>query len=880
MASAITIEKLNATNYVSWSADMKFLLLERNAWDIVNGTEKLPEIKEGSSATPKDVKDFKTRENIALSLIYLFIQPEFRKIIEKCSDPVESWKKLHDHFYPDNRAQHMMLFTELSNCKMMSEEKIDMYAARLQRLYDRIVAIDPNFSSKYLIFQLLRYLPSKFDNIVQVLLRLPEAEFTMEKILPEMISEETRITLRELDITDGLPEVNTVVNKLNRKKNITCYSCNQRGHYSSECKEKRRHHPRRRSISPDLSDASKRKRGNKPGVRRHFKRTNYDRDSSSRADYLGKCSSQFLIQANVNESPENQLEWIFDTAATHHFCGNRDLFTNFIPLKGEEMAVAVQNEKFPIEGKGNVKLKFGQRFIRLNDVMYSPKLRRNLLSGPRFDKANATFCGEKGEVKVSDQCGLIFKGILRDGLYYVKPVIQSEIKKRVNFESSAANVNDINLWHKRLAHVNTEIIRQTCKSGSVSGLPKFKNTDFYCESCKLNKFKRVSFKHSNRVKSKRPLELIFADVWGPCKIEGRKGEKYFLSVIDDFSRRVALYPLKQKSQVPEILQRHIIRAERFLGKKVKAIRTDNGREFVNSNFDSFCDKLGIRHEHTNTYTPEQNGVAERYNQTVADGTRTILCESGLDASFWPEAMLYFTYTWNRMCHKNQSKTPFELYGGFKPSIRHLKPFGAIAYIGIPRQNRDKLEAKAKKGVLIGYAFKTKGYRLWIPESDSIVESINVSFNEDMFYKSLQQAQSSGAVLGTLNWFPYSQTENSDSDSDEIVEEKVCTERTTDESHESDSDVESTDEDVEATPTTKRHTTWIRKLVPRPDGSRIDVYYYEKDKSQRLRSIPDVMRYCKENNIHYEPNLFNFKQKYSFEGEVSSSPDPDANLSNF
>ena len=81
-----------------------------------------------------------------------------------------------------------------------------------------------------------------------------------------------------------------------------------------------------------------------------------------------------------------------------------------------------------------------------------------------------------------------------------------------------------------------------------------------------------------------------------------------------------------------------------------------------------------------------------------DGVRTVLSESKLPNHFWPDAALYFAYTFNRICHSNQSKTPFELYLGYKPSVRHLKPFGIVAYVGVPRQLRNKLESKAKKGI--------------------------------------------------------------------------------------------------------------------------------------------------------------------------------------
>lgn len=853
------IEKLNASNYVSWSADMKFLLLERNCWDIVEGTEKIPAI---GPETGKDVKDFKMRQKVALSLIYLFVEPDFRRIIENYTDPKESWSKLQEHFFPDNRSQHIMLFSELTACRIKNDEKIDMFAARLQNIFRRLVAIDPSFNELYMTFQLVRFLPDRFSSIVQNVLRCPKDAFKFDSVLKELISEETRISLRNEDVNSWTPEIytSTVTRNHHRRKDVkdsvVCFNCGKRGHYKSECKQRKQ---RKESPSQDGEGSTRNKWKYKPSP-------NSDPGTSRRIPSNSKYSSQFLIQANVSETGVGDSEWVFDTAATHHFCNNRNLFSDFISLDKEEMAVAVRGVKFPIEGKGKVKLKIGQRNLVLNDVMYSPKLRKNLLSGPQFDKDKATFVGGKGEVKMSDEEGLIFKANLKNGIYYVKTKVPSKSKKRVSFETLTTCVDNSDTWHKRLAHISSEIIKQTSKSNSVKGLPNFRNIDLHCESCKLNKFRRVSFKSHKIIRSKKPLDLLYADVWGPCKTEGRKGERFFLSIIDDFSRRVALYPMREKSQVSEILKRHITRAERFLESKVKAIRTDNGREFINENFDSFCNRLGIKHELTNVYTPEQNGVAERFNQTVVNCTRTILHASGLNQSFWPEAMLYFTYTWNRMCHKNQKKTPFELYCGSKPSVRHTKPFGIIAYVGTPRQLRNKLDPKARKGVFLGYALSTKGYRIWLPENDKIIETINVSFNETTFYNDSRGEENRETLLDT-NWFQSERNKDSESENEETAEQE--TPDTSDESEGTHSDVESSDEESsKPTAFPKRNTTWIRKVVPRPDGSRKDVYYYEKNRSQRLRSVNDAIKYCNRHNIVYEPSLFNFKGKWNYQGEIT------------
>ncbi|GFX65762.1 retrovirus-related Pol polyprotein from transposon TNT 1-94 [Trichonephila clavipes] len=165
---------------------------------------------------------------------------------------------------------------------------------------------------------------------------------------------------------------------------------------------------------------------------------------------------------------------------------------------------------------------------------------------------------------------------------------------------------------------------------------------------------------------------------------------------------------------------------------------------------------GIKHKKTNTYAQQQNGTPKCLNRMVIDGARTVLSESGLDKSFWPEAVLYFVYVWNRLCHSGQILKPIELYIGIKPSIRHLRPFGSILYVGIPRPLRGKVDPKAKKGILLGFALGTRGYRVWILEDSKVTETSNVSFQKP-------QQSNSAAVLASprLKFSDYKMVENGD-----------------------------------------------------------------------------------------------------------------------
>ncbi|GFU97362.1 retrovirus-related Pol polyprotein from transposon RE1 [Trichonephila clavipes] len=107
-----------------------------------------------------------------------------------------------------------------------------------------------------------------------------------------------------------------------------------------------------------------------------------------------------------------------------------------------------------------------------------------------------------------------------------------------------------------------------------------------------------------------------------------------------------------------------------------------------------------------------------------DGIKTLLKSSEVPHKFWGEALLCFTYAWNRICHKDSNKTPFEKYSGRKPSVLHLIPFGCLAYAGVPKQIRKKFDMRVKMGIMMGYAQRTKGYRICIEGEATRLKSFN------------------------------------------------------------------------------------------------------------------------------------------------------------
>lgn len=123
--------------------------------------------------------------------------------------------------------------------------------------------------------------------------------------------------------------------------------------------------------------------------------------------------------------------------------------------------------------------------------------------------------------------------------------------------------------------------------------------------------------------------------------------RYFLLFKDDYSKYRKVYFLKNKSEVPEFFKKYKATLENETGRKLQKLRTDNGLEFINWRLKKETEKLGIRHERTVAYTPEQNGRAERENGTLVEAARTMILIKGLPKKLWAEAINTAAYILNR-----------------------------------------------------------------------------------------------------------------------------------------------------------------------------------------------------------------------------------------
>jgi transposase InsO family protein len=153
---------------------------------------------------------------------------------------------------------------------------------------------------------------------------------------------------------------------------------------------------------------------------------------------------------------------------------------------------------------------------------------------------------------------------------------------------------------------------------------------------------------------------------------------------------------------------------------IRAIRSDNGSEFRNSHFETFCHDLSLEHQFSSPYTPPQNSVVERKNRTLCEMARTML----------DEAVNTACYVSNRIYLRvHKKKTCYELMHSRTPKVSHFHVFGCKCFILKKGKKLDKFESRSVDGIFFGYASHSRAYRVLNLETNQIVETCEVTFNE-------------------------------------------------------------------------------------------------------------------------------------------------------
>jgi transposase InsO family protein len=179
----------------------------------------------------------------------------------------------------------------------------------------------------------------------------------------------------------------------------------------------------------------------------------------------------------------------------------------------------------------------------------------------------------------------------------------------------------------------------------IQGLPKLKfEKDLVCHPCHHGKMIATSHSPVTKVMTTHPGELLHMDNVGPARVCSFGGKWYVLVVVDDFSRYFWVFFMTAKDEAFTHARDLILRLQNEFPKNaMRAIHSDNGTKFKNTQFATFCASLELEHQFSSLYVPQQNGIVERKNRTFVEMARTMLDEHRTPRSFWAEAI-------NTACH--------------------------------------------------------------------------------------------------------------------------------------------------------------------------------------------------------------------------------------
>ena len=206
----------------------------------------------------------------------------------------------------------------------------------------------------------------------------------------------------------------------------------------------------------------------------------------------------------------------------------------------------------------------------LHHVRYVPELQRNLISLGMVDQSWCTIKAENGEIQVLDQGKVVMKRVRKNMLYIL---IESLL---VHGISTSVTRDKTKLWHMRLAHINERVLKELSNQ-CLLGDDKVNSLKF-CEKCVFRKAIRLKF-NLGRKETKQTLDYIHLDLWGPSQVPSLGGARYFVSFIDDFSRKVWIYVLKHKNEALGKFKEWITLIENQTDKKINRLRIDNGLKY-------------------------------------------------------------------------------------------------------------------------------------------------------------------------------------------------------------------------------------------------------------------------------------------------------------
>ncbi|WVZ83650.1 hypothetical protein U9M48_030778 [Paspalum notatum var. saurae] len=725
-SASVQYPLLTKTNYPGWVA--------QGLWDAIE---------------PGDVTY--GEDHLALAAIARSVPMEMITMVENKETAKAAWdaiKTVRMGVESVRESNAQKLRRDLHDIKFKDGESVDDFSLRLSNLANNLRLLGDNIEDKELVKKMLQVIPDRLTQVaISIETLLDVGDLLLEEVTGRFCAADERLQAHALAVEMGsrlllLSKEEDLIKRLRRRDGQRCGAgaggnngsgvgggrasgglappsldappskggkekvkagrndcryCGKRGHWARECRKKKRDEEAAVALlteepagedEPALMMAQVGLYEPEPERILACVAPVYLNETRATA-YLGEA----------RDRPDDGV-WYLDTGASNHMTGNGEAFCE---LNRDVTGKVKFGDGSTVDIVGHGAITFGARgggHQILTDVYYIPRLRSNIISLGQLDEDGSA-----------------------NRLYKTTLTIASPVALLACAEDDAWR------WHERYGHLGFEGLKKLGRGNMVHGLPQLGHPDQLCEACLAGKQRRGAFPLEVKYRAKERLDLVHGDLCGPVSPATHGGRRYFLLLVDDVSRYMWIMLLTSKDEAAGAIKKFQAGVEVETGRKLRALRTDRGGEFTAVTFGEYCAEKGVHRQLTAPYSPQQNGVVERRNQTVMAMACCLLKARKVPGTFWGKAVCTAVFLLNRSPTKSvDGKTPFEAWHGEKPAVQFLRTFGCIAHVKVTRPHA-KLDDRSVKMVFVGYELGSKAYRVYDPVGGRLQVSQDVIFDE-------------------------------------------------------------------------------------------------------------------------------------------------------
>ena len=462
------------------------------------------------------------RAEKAMNMLILNLGDHVLRKLDDCETAAAIWIALERLYNQKTLSNRIHLQHKFYTFRMVESKSIDQNIDDFLKLVSGLSSLSVVVTEEVQAILLLNSLPAQYNSLKETL-KYGRDSLTIESVTNAAKSKELELgEKQDLNVAAksgdalvarGRPEKRESGNRKWKGRSrsgsgsrITCWYCKKEGHKKADCYARKK-----RQEGEDNAEAA------------------------------------VVIDALMASDSWHQERWVIDSGCSYHMTSRRDWFDTFEEVSSGQVKLG-DDFTVDVQGVGSIKIKaFGGTIKVLNNVRYVPKLKRNLLSTGTLDRLGFDHAGGKGKTRFYKDGKLALQGTLSGTLYLLdgETVIAGESNNVLKKSSSDETV----LWHRRLGHMSMKNLQILVKKGI---LDKRRISDLsFCENCVMGKHKRLSF-NIGKHNSGEALKYVHADLWGSQNVTPSISQKkYFLSIIDDFTRKVWVFFLSAKNEAFE-----------------------------------------------------------------------------------------------------------------------------------------------------------------------------------------------------------------------------------------------------------------------------------------------------------------------------------------